>query len=357
MAEASGFGANVSSSNKDFWSPAFITRGIEQDYINPKLIWDGLFTDYVGSTQTSFRKPIYMVDSSGNRITPEVSDARRSPVVYVRGTFVPKIGEDTYDYTTDGLVPYTLGIDIDEDMRSNPMGDMQSKKLRDSFDTFAASWAQHMNSEVLANTYGSTFHTVDGGATLADYMDHSDNLSYENTNGYICGDIDAGWEWDTDGADYITDLLNLKTAGMAQAESVGFESNLDSMAMHITVMEDLVLWGQTNGKTWEISPYQNRMISSIQGWKMFSLSNVDGLSSSYWDHVLFWDSRVTPGTTVYWTGADANYSRWGEDAKLRMGVQDYGVDQGNRLAYVARGDYKTFINPTSEYYFGSLEVY
>ena len=358
MAEALG-NINITASNRDYMSPAFISRGIEQTYINPKLIWQDLLTTYVGSVEQSFKKPAYLINASSERITPETSSARRSPVLHSPGGVIPKIGKDKFTYTTDATVPYALGIEFDESMRKTPRGQMATETMKASMRTFAASWAQHLNSEVLAQTYGSTFFTEDGSATLATYMDHSDGFSYDSTKSYLCGSLDSGWLWNTEDADYLTDLLNLQTVGQVQADTCGFEASFDSLAMHITVLEDLILWGQNNNKRWELIPIGpgRKGISNLQGFKIYAISNSDGFSSTYWDHVLFWDSNVKPSTSVYWTGTVENYTRWGPNAKLMMGMQDYGVDQGNSIAYDARGEYKTFINPTAEFFYGAMEVY
>ena len=358
MAEASGVQANTTPETKDYMTPALVARGVEQEYISPKLIWENLFTSYVGQTEKAFRKPVYMVDSSGNRITPEVSDARRSPVLHAPGTYIPKIGQDTFTYETDSTVPYALGMEFDESVRERPMREITKNIIDAEMRTFAASWAQHMNSEVLSEVYGSTYGTEDGSATWASYMDHSDGMSYDSTKSYVYGELDSDWYWNTADADYLTDLLNLKTIGSIQADSYGFSANFNMLAMHITVLEDMVLWGQNNDKKWELNPLGNgRAISNIQGYNIMSLDNVDGLSSTYWDHVLFWDSNVKPATSVYWTGTVENYQRWGPDAKLMMAMHDHGPDDGNSVSYLARGEYKTFVNPTAEFFYGAIEVY
>jgi len=353
MAENQGV-SNVSNVTKDFFSPGFVSRLVEQNYISPNLIWNGLLTNQVGSTEKSFKKPMYMVDSSGNRITPQTSATMKSPVLHYKGTYIPKIGEDDYTFTTDATVPYALGFDVDEDMRANPGSELNKRTLADTMEKFGFAWARHINSEVLKQVYNSLSYTVDGSATLATYMDNSANMSYESTESWICGKLDAGTYWNTDGADYLTDMLNLKTAGMNQAN--GFFATFDTMAMSDTVVEDLILWGQTNGYSWEMSPVGNgRQIGEINGTRIMTLNNVDGFASTNFDKVLFWDSRVTPGTTVYYTGSEPDYSSGG--GITRFARQDYGPDQGSRSVFLARADYKTFVNPTSEYFYGELEVY
>ena len=344
----------VSSLYKDFLDASFGGQFMEVNYIDTQLIWKDTLTEFVGTPVEAIKKPIIMKDSSGNRITPQTSPTMRNPAIRAPGTEIPKIGMDDYTFETEGLVPYHIGFDIDED-KLNDDTPINRRALVDQYSKLGLSWTKFLNDEVLAAAFESFSYTVDGSTTLADYMDHSANMSYENTSGFLCGKLDADYYWNGDNASYLVDITNLQTTGAVQT---GYPANFDSMAMHMTVLEDIVLWGQSNKYSWELSPLGNgRKISSIQGMDIVGLNNVDGLTSTNYDKVMFFDSRYRPCVTHYHTKAWKGWTRWGQDAKIQTAVQDYGPDQGGRQAVLTRGAFRTIIQPYHEFFYGLLEVY
>lgn len=353
MAE-SGSVAQVSANYKNFFNESFAGRFVEIDMIDSQLIWDTMLTSFVGTSNDSIKKYITRVDSSGNRITPVSSPNRVSPKLHTPNTAIPKIKQDDYTIEYEGLNEYSLGVDFAEDIQSFD-NEINRMTIKDQYTKIGESFLRHMNGEILKAAFNDFSYTPD--SSLATYMDNSTDFGYAaSTEGsFVCGNIASGVEWDTDAADYLVDLSNIRTAGQKQSDYI---ATFDRGAVDITVLEDVVLWGQTSGYSWELSPIGNgRSITSLNGFSIIGTNNVDGLSGNEGE-MMFFDSRFKPCMTHYSTKRYKNYSRWGQNAKIMTATDEHGPDseKPNVLSVLFRYGIGTSIQPYHEYFYGVINT-
>ena len=345
---------NVSANYKDFFNPSFAGQFVEINYIDTQLIWDTMLTTGVSTDADSIKKYLIMVNSSGSRVTPATSSQKRSPALHVPGSFIPKIKQDDYTIRYTGLEDYAIGFDLDEDIlaRDTPINRMN---ITGMFDKIGRGFLEHMNGEILSSVYGNFSYT--SGGTLSGYLDNEDAtaMGYDSSRGYLCGKLDSGSYWSGDNADYLTDLTNIKTLGQKQT---GYQAMFSRGAADITLLEDMSLWGQTNGYSWELSALDNgrQLGTGFAGWTIVGLNNTDGMSG-HEDKFLFFNPAYKPGLTHFSSKNWPNYSRWNAEAKISAATQDYGPDEGNRKAMLFRYGIKTIIQPYHEYHYGLLETY
>jgi len=326
MAETTAYTPNITATFDDYFTPSFAARKVEQ-LTDPSLIMarPGFLTRFVGSPSHVIQSPPYRTDSSGNQITPGSSTKKRRPIGHIDGTRISAIDIDDYALKEYTMASYALKIPFDESVLSDTPGNRM--KIEWAYEDMSRILAEFLNAEILTEALNDFTYT--SGGDHKGYMDNEDatGFGYESTYGFLCGKLAAGTYWNTDSADYNTDIKNMVTMFENQQ---GYSTVLTTLLMHNTLLEDITLWGTENGHNWETSPLGNgRSIANIHGVQVIGLNNVDGMAS-HTDKVVMLDNRVTPCNTYYYNKAIPGYTQYSDEAIVQTKVIEPKPEYGNK---------------------------
>lgn len=322
------------------------------ELIDPNLIWDreGFLTSFIGTPAKSIDGPVLRGSSMSARSSPGLNANKVKIPLHAPGTRYPSVSTEgffTQTYTTN---EFGFKASFLEDVRDG--SPMSNKIVTQTYGDVARMLSEYTNYEILNGALNSFTYTA--GTELAGYMDNiTSNFGYETTYGFLCGKLDSGYYWNTDSADYITDIENLKTAFRKQS---GYNYTLNRMYMDITLLEDIKLYLYENGHSWEEDPRGgglNRDTIMLNGVEIIGLNDIDGMSGNE-DKVILQDSSVAPCTTYFYTKEYPGFTRWSDVA--RTAVKTYmESEETNELSVLFRMSQKTVIYYPKAY--GLLEVY
>jgi len=347
--ESHEYDARTTAGYKDFFTADYASGQIDK-VIDKDLIWRAMLTVFEGSPSRSIVGPIYRADSSGDKTSPGRSEWKRKLSKHTPGALYPKIRGQDYKYDTYSMTPHGYSIEFEEDIISSS-SPMNLRKIRDLYDNVARFTAEFINWEIMEAAFNSFSYT--SGGELDGYVDNDDatGMGYESTYGFICGKLVAGTYWNTDAANYLKDITQL---GTMFGKQDGISASLKLIVMDSTLFEKIMLWGQTNGFSWEVTPLDGgRKITNINGIQIMSITNTDGMSG-HEDKVLLFDTRVTPCVTYYYTQTHENFTRWSQDSVIEVATKENKITPNNIEVF-----YRTEFRTTIMYpkYYGFIEVY
>jgi len=353
MAESIDVVGIVGKMQNNIFNAQFAGR-MTEEYLDPTLIWDreGFLTKMVPSPEKDIIGPPRR-GSSGTVSSSGLSAFKVKPPIHEPGTLYPSV--DIEGYYVDHYTTYEYGykLKFGEDVQDGKPGSI--RHVTDAYKDVGRWLGEFLNWEVLNSSLNAFTYTA--GTEFTTYMKHATAAAgYETTYGFICGKLDTGYYWNTDSADYITDIEDMKVSFQKQT---GYNYQLNRMYMDSTLMEKIRLWLYDNGKSWEEDPSGggiNRDMMRYAGVEMIGLNDVDGLTSTHYDKVILQDSRYTPCTSYYLTTTYDGFSRWGENSKVQA-KSFKSNEETNDREVLFRTSQVTYIEPQYKKAYGFFEVY
>lgn len=349
MAEEHEYDARTTAGYEDYFTADYASSHV-QDIIDLNLIWRGFLTVFEGSDSMSVLGPLYRVDSSGNRTTGGRSEWKRQMPKHTPGAEYAKIRGQAYTYQAYTMSEFAFSFTFEEDIISSS-SPMNLRKINDLYGDVARYVEETFNWEIVTAAFNNFSYT--SGGELNGYVDNDDatGMGYDTTYGFICGKLVAGTYWNTDTADYLKDITQLKLMFTKQD---GIQTSLKLIVMDSTLFSAITLWGQKNGHSWEVSPLDGgREIMSINGVQILSLNNTDGIVGNE-DKVLLFDTAIKPCVTYWYTHTHKNFTRWSQDSVVEVATKTNTITPNN-IEVFYRTTFRTQVMYPQKY--GFIEVY
>jgi len=343
MAEELEYVGNVTRLQNDLFNASVAGRIVE-GVMDPTLIWDrsGFLTSFEAVTEKDIVGPMKRVNSSGQDSSAGRSEFKKQMPIHTSGTIYPTLETEGYKIEHYSTSEYGIGVQFDESVRDS--NQFNVRRITQMYEDLGRNLSEWTNMDVLNGAINNFSYT--GGAELEAYLANSSDFGYDTTYGFLAGTLTTGM-WNTDSADYLSDILDLKDAFSKQA---GYNYQLDRMYMDVTRLREIKEWLYINGHSWEQSPLGaglGRENISFEGVTMVGMKDIDGFDGNE-EYIILQDSSVVPCTTYYMTKIYPGFSRWSPNAKVSAKTF-VANEETNTLKSVFRIDLRTIIYQPKAY--------
>jgi len=258
----------------------------------PLLVWD----EFIPIIDIPVKEFMYLQESaSGTRYNPSTDPRKRHPAQLGTGVRFPRITVSGFQQKHGYTERLGFSFEADEEVRGqyeNQRVSWVNRMTRQA----AYAFAELINSDMitaLTNDFSVT-NTDDTG--MEDYLEHSTDFGTETTVGHLAGKLSSDYYWDEEGADPVTDIMDLAAV---ISDQPGYPFVADRVYMHNRELHWLNKFVINNGGSWQQSPlgfgYRSDMIAGID---VIGLQNVSGFEFTTGDgYILMVDSNNPAGET------------------------------------------------------------